>query len=214
LAIEYNGLFWHSDYYKSNDYHSLKSNMCNKEGIKLFHVWEDDWIYNKNIVKSIIFKEIGNYDKIDANNCKINYVDSETARIFLDENHIQGKDDSDIYIGIFNDSLISLMSFKNIKKHSYEIVRYCDILDKKIIDSNDLLLNFFINNFNPGEILFKIDRSYSDVDISNNFKKIGETVPSLYFIIGDKRVDHVNENKNYNKIYNAGYFNYLYEKNI
>ena len=37
LAIETNGLHWHSERYLGDDYHLIKTNKCNEKGIKLLH---------------------------------------------------------------------------------------------------------------------------------------------------------------------------------
>ena len=54
LAFEYNGLYWHNELYKENNYHLNKTEQCEAQGIQLIHIWEDDWRYKEDIVKSII----------------------------------------------------------------------------------------------------------------------------------------------------------------
>ncbi len=59
LAIEFNGLYWHSEKYKDKNYHLDKSIRCLEKGIDLLHIWEDEWIFKQDIVKSIILNSIG-----------------------------------------------------------------------------------------------------------------------------------------------------------
>src|SRR5690606_24877531 len=54
LAIEFNGIYWHSELYKESDYHYSKSKLCKESGIKLIHIWEDDWVNKEDLVKSNI----------------------------------------------------------------------------------------------------------------------------------------------------------------
>lgn len=54
IAIEYNGLYWHNEFNKPNYYHLLKTKECLKKGIRLFHIFEDEWIYKKEIWKNIL----------------------------------------------------------------------------------------------------------------------------------------------------------------
>jgi hypothetical protein len=54
LAFEYNGLYWHSNIYKEDDYHLNKMLLCMNKGIQLIHIWEDLWIYEKENIKSTI----------------------------------------------------------------------------------------------------------------------------------------------------------------
>lgn len=43
IAFEFNGLYWHSELFKDKNYHRNKTLKCNDVGIKLIHIWEDDW---------------------------------------------------------------------------------------------------------------------------------------------------------------------------
>lgn len=54
IGIEFNGLYWHSDKFKDKNYHYEKHMRCKNIGIDLLQIWEDDWIYKTDIVKSII----------------------------------------------------------------------------------------------------------------------------------------------------------------
>lgn len=61
IAIEYNGLYWHSDAIESDPYYHLnKSIECEKQNIRLIHIFEDQWIYDKENIKKIIFDIIKN----------------------------------------------------------------------------------------------------------------------------------------------------------
>jgi hypothetical protein len=40
LAIEFNGLWWHSEYLREKDYHLKKTDMCKDKKIHLIHIWE------------------------------------------------------------------------------------------------------------------------------------------------------------------------------
>ena len=42
IAIEYNGLYWHSELHKTNDYHLTKTKECENKGIQLIHIFEDE----------------------------------------------------------------------------------------------------------------------------------------------------------------------------
>jgi len=50
IAVEFNGLYWHSELILNEDaptYHVIKWNQCKKEGIQLFQIFEDEWYYKK-----------------------------------------------------------------------------------------------------------------------------------------------------------------------
>lgn len=90
LAFEFDGLYWHSDEFKECNYHVNKTNECKQHNIQLIHIFEDEWIYKCNIVKSRINSLLGLNNRIYARKCIVKNVISKEANIFLEENHIQG----------------------------------------------------------------------------------------------------------------------------
>jgi len=54
LAIEFDGLYWHSKYNKN--YHLNKTELCQKRGVQLLHIFENEWLdpIKQDIWKSII----------------------------------------------------------------------------------------------------------------------------------------------------------------
>lgn len=51
LAIEFNGLFWHSYSFKDKNYHLMKTEMCENLGYRLIHIFEDEWNKDKEEIK-------------------------------------------------------------------------------------------------------------------------------------------------------------------
>jgi len=92
LAFEFNGLYWHSELYKDNNYHLNKTKQCLEKNIQLVHIYEDDWINKQDIVKSIILNLIDNTSlKLYARKCTIKEItDNKLVRRFLEDNHIHG----------------------------------------------------------------------------------------------------------------------------
>jgi len=94
LAIEYCGLYWHTeDSPESRDrnYHSIKHKLCEENGIRLITIFEDEWVYRKKQVLNFLKSVLGIYEKkLFARKCKVKRVDSKEAIKFLHENHIQG----------------------------------------------------------------------------------------------------------------------------
>ena len=65
LAIEYNGLFWHSASFKNENYHLNKTELCESLGYRLIHIWEDEWLNNKKEIKQKLINIFNNNEKID-----------------------------------------------------------------------------------------------------------------------------------------------------
>ena len=58
LAIQFNGIYWHSINKKDKNYHLNKTELCESKGYRLIHIWQDEWMDDKhsimNKLKSII----------------------------------------------------------------------------------------------------------------------------------------------------------------
>jgi len=209
LAFEFNGLFWHNEITKEKNYHLNKTEKCEKQGIQLIHIWEDDWIYKQEIVKSIILNKLGmNNTKIYARKCEIKEIsDNNLIRDFLNQNHLQGHIGSKIKIGLyFQDELISLMTFGNRRvamgkkitnQNEYELLRFCDKLNTNVIGGASKLFKYFIRNYSPKEITTYADRSFSQGKLYEilGFTLQSKTEPNYYYIIDGIRHHRFNFRK-------------------
>jgi len=193
VAIEFNGLYWHSDKFVGKKYHLNKTEECEKQGIQLLHVFEDEWVNKESIVKSIINNKLKLCNnKIFARKCSIKKInDNKIVREFLDNNHIQGFVGSNIKIGLYyNDELVSLMTFiktrKSIKSNelSYELNRFCNKLNTVVIGGAGKLLKYFNDNYTFDEIISFADRRYSDGGLyyKLGFQKIKINKPNYSYI--------------------------------
>jgi hypothetical protein len=195
IGFEFNGLYWHSEVYKDKNYHLNKTKECQSKGIQLIHIWEDDWVYKQDIVKSMILNKLEKSEKIYARKCQIiEITDNNIIRNFLDKNHIQGFVGSKIKIGLYyNHELVSLMTFGNLRKSlgqaskdgSFELLRFCNKLGITVVGGSSKLFNYFLHNYNVKEIISYSDNSRSN---GNMYKKIGfdklhESKPNYYYII-------------------------------
>ena len=146
-------------------------------------------------------------NKIFARKTIIKVIDdNKLVRDFLDKNHIQGFVGSKIKIGLFyNNELVSLMTFGNLRKSlgqkseegSYELLRFCNVLNTTVIGGASKLFKYFLNNYNPNQII-----SYSDLSRSNGnmyqqlgFKLSHNSDPNYYYIIDDVRKHRFNFRK-------------------
>ncbi len=180
LAIEYNGLFWHSDEYgKNQSYHLNKTNACKEKNIQLFHIFENEWENEnkKDIWKSIITSHINKSEKIHARKCDIQMVSNKQSNIFLSKNHLQGNINSSIRYGLFyQDKLVSLMTFgkSRYSKNEWEIFRFCNKKYTNVIGGASKLFAHFIKNNNPNNIITYSDRRIGEGNVYNNLGFIFE----------------------------------------
>lgn len=206
IGLEFNGLYWHSDVYKEKNYHKFKSEHFNKKGIRIFHIWEDDWIFKKDIIKSQILNLIGKSNRIPARKCEVKIIsDTKMSKDFLIKNHIQGHVSSIIKIGLFYDEeLVSLMTFdkfegrKKMKLREWNLNRFCNKLNYSVVGGFTKLLRFFINNYQPIKIISYSDSSWSSGKVYENsgFSCTKEILPDYKYIIKDVRINKSRFRKN------------------
>jgi N-acetylglutamate synthase-like GNAT family acetyltransferase len=101
LAIEYCGLRWHSDEFKSKNDHYNKMKLCNEKSIRLITVFEDEWLEKQEQVKNFLLSVLNkNSTKLMARKTEIKVVTKTEATDFLDNHHIQGAPLLEIAFGL------------------------------------------------------------------------------------------------------------------
>lgn len=208
IGIEVNGLIWHSELHKPDkNYHLNKTKLSEKKELKLIHVFEDEWKNKKEIAKSRIANLLNKTtNKVFARKCQIKEINANEAKIFLDQNHIQGNVNSKIKIGLFyNGNLVSLMTFGRQRKimggenkeNEYEMLRFCNEINTNVIGGASKLLSFFIKNYNPKKIISYADRRWSQGNLYEklNFSFVKNTRPNYFYIVNKERKHRFNYRK-------------------
>jgi hypothetical protein len=205
IGFEFNGLYYHSDKFKNKNYHYDKTLYFKDKGIRLIHIWEDDWVYKNNIIKSQIINWIGiTNNKIYARKCYIKEIDLKSTRVFLNENHIQGYSNSKVKIGLFyNNEMMCVMTFdkyegrKKMNEGEWNLSRFCNKLNANIIGGASKLLKYFINNYYPNRIVSYADASWSNGNLYEKlgFHRLYEIPPDYKYIVDDKRIHKSNFKK-------------------
>jgi hypothetical protein len=115
VAIEYCGLFWHSDKHEriTSNYHRTKLDLCNEQKIRLLTIFEDEWKEHKEICISRINSALGVVkDKVFARKCIAKQISNKEAYDFLTRTHLQGSGTCRVAYGLFyNNKLIQVMTF-------------------------------------------------------------------------------------------------------
>ena len=174
LAIEFNGLYYHSEFTGGKDkyYHVDKTNLAESKGIQLLHIFEYEWDdqVKQNIWKSIIKSKLGLYDyRYYARKCKVIDIDAALARSFLEENHLAGFVGSSRHIGLFYDNeLVSVMSIGKSRFNPIEteIHRYACRLNTQVIGG----LSKLLSKVDRANLVSYADRRLAGADVSySNF---------------------------------------------
>lgn len=178
IAIECNGIYWHSGEMNSKRL-LYKKQLCESAGIRLLYFWEDE-IHNKTeIIKGYLKSIFGDNKKIHARKCVIREISSTEAKQFIDNNHLQGYINSSIKIGLFYDNnLVQVMTFGKLRKclgsnggiNEYELYRLCSLNGYTIVGGASKILNYFRKKYNPSRI---ITYCSNDISFGNVYEKIG-----------------------------------------
>lgn len=197
VAIEYDGLFWHSDNFKNSDYHLKKTQACAELGVKLFHVFEDEWLTKQDIVKNIFkrfFNKIENV--IDVNDCEIRAITLDDSKNFLNENHIKGEcktnENPRIAFGMFcDDDLVSIAVLSKLEEYKYKLIRYSTKLDLTINNAFETMLQYIKKHLDIDELHLSLDKRYPlNIDLMDlGFELINETEPMRYNVVFNLRCD-------------------------
>ena len=220
LGFEFNGLYWHSNKFRHKNYHLDKLNYFKERGIRIIYIWEDDYLFKEDIIKSQIKNHLKLSNRIWARNCEIREIDNKISREFLDKNHIQGsyKQITKSFGLYYKDELISVITFdhfegrKKMNDDEWNLSRFCNNLGISVIGGASKLLNFFIKEFKPSRIISYADKDWSEGALYDKLKfiKLYETKPDYKYIIGRKRYHKSNFKKNEKsykdclKIYDCG----------
>lgn len=200
FGIEFNGIYWHSELQgKCKKYHLWKTDQAKQQlGMNLIHIWDSEWHQKKDIVKSILSNKLGKIEnRIYARKCKIKEVSITEKNQFLDNNHLQGKDKSSIKLGLYyENNLVSIMTFGTRRitgKTSFEMIRFCNLINTTVIGAASKLFKYFLNNYWSGqEITTYADKRYSNGELYNilGFQHSHDSPPNYWYTKDHLALEH------------------------
>lgn len=179
IGIEYNGNKFHTEWYggKTKYYHLFKTEECKKNGVRLIHIFEDEFINNKEIVFnkiSHILNFQNNKNKIYGRKCVIKKIYNYEANQFLNKYHIQGECSSTVYYGAYyNQILIAVMSFKTENNGKWELTRFASNYNYICCGVGGKLFTQFIKDYQPEIVKSFADRRWTIDEENNLYLKLG-----------------------------------------
>lgn len=216
LGIELNGIYYHSSVFKEKMYHQNKWKLCKEKNIKLIQIWEDDWFFKKDIIKSRILNLLKKNVKIHARKTTIKIVNKKTTDAFLNENHLQGSCIFKYSYGLyFKNELISIMTFGSVRKinnqknvkNEYELLRFCSIKNTSVVGGANKLFNYFIKNVNVLKVISYANLDWGNSNVYSNLGFIFDciTAPGYTYYISSKGIREHRFNWNKKKLISLGY---------
>lgn len=198
LAVECNGLYWHSSAQnKDCSYHLSKTNECEDKGYNLIHIFEDEWLYRKSAVMNVIKSSLNlNTIHVNHNDCKVSKLGLNRAERFVKKYALTlDYRNKTNYSITYKNRLIGVVTTSDNTITAITIMKGITIngLEKLITDN-------FRNYY------YKHDKRFINVF---NFQFIQTLLPRKYFVSGTERfIKAPNRKKSYS-IFDCGYDLYL-----
>ena len=154
-------------------------------GIYPLTITEDRWHSQHEMMQSRLLAHLQIFTQIYARNCEIKKIDKQTAAEFLDKNHSYGDAKCRYRYGLYlkrhtghnagdnmltPGTLVAVATFSNARKwikgdktiRSYEWTRYASLSGVRLSGGMGKLLNAFIEEVNPDDIMTYADLEWSE----------------------------------------------------
>ena len=193
LAIEFDGVFWHSEAAEKeahakpfpHNYHADKTCEAREQGYQLIHVWEDDWLHRRELVMRALAHRLHAVDRLPdvlpdinplacerlyARKLTVRTVPGNVARRFWQDNHLQGPVNCSVNIGLYdqNDVLRALLGVGR-KNHGSRVSLPDGTWDIQRYATLGIVVGGFTRLLAHAETLLPVHAwtSWSDNDISD-----------------------------------------------
>lgn len=199
VAVEINGIYWHSEKHRGYKYHQEKTNACKALGIRLFHVFEDEWYNKREIVESMLSARLNMLTrKLMARKCEVVQLSPRERREFFNANHIDGDVQASKAWGLRNGSdLVAAVSlrrpFHGRNKDAFEVARSCNKLNTSVAGGTSKLISVaaeFARGESKSRLITYVDERFGGDEITyeqTGFQKTSTTPPRFWWTDGNQR---------------------------
>jgi transposase len=186
IAIEYCGLYWHSEVSgkKEKFYHKRKYDMCKSLGYKLITIFESDNLDKIKFLFKTIFK---NKKRIYARNTIVKEITSSEASSFNNSHHLHDSVGGKYHFGLFYDDLLVMcVSFSKTrfnKKYEYECARMTSHSDYSVVGGASKMFSYFVKEKQPKSIITYADLRFGDGNVYThcNFERLKDSDPNYWY---------------------------------
>lgn len=188
IGIELNGIYHHSELFNKDIwYHQKKLDDAAAVGIRLIHIWSDEWLEKPEVIKGYLRRQLGCPTmKIGARQCKLVKTTGAEQREFLEANHLQGFSAGSGFALTYGDEVVACAIFKVRGRGGNELVRWCVRMDTDVIGGFSRVMKQV-----SGQVI-----SYCDLakHTGEGYLKTGweivnrKEVPQTFFVQGKRRL--------------------------
>ena len=204
LAIEFNDIFSHSEQAvferhakpRPHSYHAHKTREASSQGYQLVHVWEDDWLHQRELVLRALAHRLHAVDRLldvlpdinplacqrlYARNLTARRIHGGIARRFWQDNHLQGPVHCTLNVGLYDqDGVLRALLGVGRKNHGSRVSLPDGTWDIQRYATLGVIVGGFTKLLAHTETLVPVDTwtSWSDNDISDGgmYQAAGFTV--------------------------------------
>lgn len=160
LAVEVNGLYWHSEEAggKSKSYHADKMRSCEAQGIRLLQFWDSELTDNFDLCVAMVKAITGGNSKVGARQCVLGVVSSAHAKAFMTSNHLAGFRPG-THTGLWRDgALLAVATYGSsyFRKDCVELIRFASLQGVTVVGGFGKLIKAI-----PGTLVSYSDNRYS-----------------------------------------------------
>lgn len=193
VAIEYCGLYWHSEEHRGRGEHARKAKDAGKAGIRLLTVFEDEWIERKDAVKATIMTMVGVAPRgVAARTTVVRAAAWSEVSGLYERHHLQGAGSpcAENYVLEYGGDVVAAMSFKPDRFGGYnkELVRYVSSV-RVVGGFSKLLKQFRLNNPKGTTLVSYCDLRWFSGEVYRKagFSFVAQTQPGYWWCKGSKR---------------------------
>ena len=136
IGFEFNGLYWHSEATGTPmNYHQDKSDAAVKAGVRLIHIFEDEWRDNRAWCESHIRNVLNApATTIYGRKCQVELADTASGvREFLEANHIQGFRGGRSIVLRYEGEIVAAAIIAKTATGESELARWCVKLGVRVV---------------------------------------------------------------------------------
>ncbi len=190
VAVEFNGVFWHSERFKHRNYHRDKRRAAEDAGIRLVQIWEDVWKERQESVTNHLRSLLGvnSAERFDARKCIVKPLTHTEAAAFLEKHHIQGEVRASTHLGLYaTGHLVAVCSFTRRTEEVHELVRFATV--GRVRGGFSKLVKAYqrIHPTTKLESFAALDTSVGHLYYSTGWKCVKELPPEYTYVRNNRR---------------------------
>ena len=172
IAIECDGVYWHSELQgnKTKTYHLEKTINCERAGIRLYHIFENEWNERREQWKAILTSGVGVNRRVGARTVKVLKIEKQLALNFTETYHLQGghlrPTKTARYYGLLdnNQEMVGCVIFDKSRfnyNFEWELLRMCFKSNVTVVGGVSKMCSMFERDVNPSSLISYADRRFS-----------------------------------------------------